>query len=212
MMNTFRNSENFSIVRIVDDDENFLRSLQLMLSMKGWNVSSYSSAENFLAHDRMDIPGCLILDLRMPQMSGIELQQKLANIPARQLPIIFLSGHGDIDTAVHALRHGACHFLQKPAHPEKLYSVVSEAVETSLLFHKQLEENRETVQAYLTLTPREKEIFSMVAEGIPNKDISEKLAISLPTVKMHRANAFDKMQVHSSTEALLLLRRIIDYV
>lgn len=176
------------IVRIVDDDETFCMSQKMFLQAMGWFVLIYNSAKTFLEDDDPSQPGCLILDMRMPEMTGLELQTALVARGA-PLPIIFLTGHGDVNMAVHALQHGAFDFLQKPVDPEKLNEVVSRAL-------------------YDSLTAREQDVVKLAAMDMSNKDIGEKLFISLPTVKMHRSSAFTKLGVKSALEAYWMLETI----
>lgn len=141
------------IVRIVDDDETFCMSQKMFLQAMGWFVLIYNSAKTFLEDDDPSQPGCLILDMRMPEMTGLELQTALVARGA-PLPIIFLTGHGDVNMAVHALQHGAFDFLQKPVDPEKLNEVVSRAVEHSIALHEQTRSEEMIRALYDSLTAR----------------------------------------------------------
>lgn len=190
------------IVRVIDDNEDFLKSLGLLLQMTGWKVRTYLSAKDFLAFEDFSAPGCIILDLRMPEMTGLELQRRLVSNNQNNLPIIFLTGHGDVESAVYTLKHGAFDFLQKPINPLVLNKTVEEACRKNLASVPATNLKNNAINKYRTLTPREKEIFLLTAKGRSNKEICEILNIALPTVKMHRANAFDKLDVHSSIEAL----------
>ena len=180
------------IVRIVDDDETFCMSQKMFLQAMGWFVLIYNSAKTFLEDDDPSQPGCLILDMRMPA----------------PLPIIFLTGHGDVNMAVHALQHGAFDFLQKPVDPEKLNEVVSRAVEHSIALHEQTRSEEMIRALYDSLTAREQDVVKLAAMDMSNKDIGEKLFISLPTVKMHRSSAFTKLGVKSALEAYWMLETI----
>lgn len=195
------------IVRIVDDDESFCLSQKLFLQAMGWFVQTYSSAKAFLENDYVEQPGCLILDVRMPEMTGLELQEAMI-VREVPLPIIFLTGHGDVNMAVHALQHGAFDFLQKPVDPEKLHEVVSRAVEHSLALCEQSQDAARIRQVYDTLTPREQDVVKLAAMDKSNKEIGDTLCISLPTVKMHRSNAFLKLGVKGALEAYWLLETI----
>ncbi len=196
------------LIRIIDDDEDFLKSLGLLLKMTGWNVRTYLSAKDFLSSENFSIPGCIILDLRMPEITGLELQRRLAEQNKNNLPIIFLTGHGDVESAVYTLKHGAFDFLQKPINPLVLNKVVEEASRKNLASIPENNSKKEDIQKYRSLTPREREIFSLAANGKTNKEISQLLDIAVPTVKMHRANAFDKLDVHSSVEALKMFESL----
>ena len=185
------------IVRLVDDDKDFLRSMKLMLEMMGWKVRDFSLAQDFLQEENFKVPGCIVLDMRMPGMTGLELQRQLINDKEKALPIIFLTGHGDVESAVHTLKRGAFDFLQKPVNPLKFNKTIEEACRLSLDNFGASLEDREVIKAFKSLTPREKEIAS-------------DLDIAVATVKMHRANAFEKMSVHSSIEALHKLNAVKD--
>lgn len=174
------------IVRIVDDDETFCMSQKMFLQAMGWFVLIYNSAKTFLEDDDPSQPGCLILDMRMPEMTG----------------------HGDVNMAVHALQHGAFDFLQKPVDPEKLNEVVSRAVEHSIALHEQTRSEEMIRALYDSLTAREQDVVKLAAMDMSNKDIGEKLFISLPTVKMHRSSAFTKLGVKSALEAYWMLETI----
>ena len=175
------------LVRIVDDDADARSSSSFFLSMMGLEIKEYDSAYRFLEEDDMNRPGCIILDVRMPDMTGMELQVKLNQKDCR-LPIIFLSGHGELDMAVHALKRGASDFLQKSAKPERLLAAVKKAVTASMEEYESGNEIETLRKIYDSLTPREKEVVLGVAKGELNKVIGYNLGISERTVKMHRAN------------------------
>lgn len=195
-------------IRVIDDDKDFLKSMGLLLEMTGWSVTTYNSAKDFLEAENFTEPGCILLDLRMPEMTGLELQRVLVSRNKNHLPIIFLTGHGDVESAVYTLKNGAFDFLQKPVNPLVLNKVVVEASQKSLTTLPEVGQKREELARYRSLTPREKEIFKLAANGKTNKEISMLLDIALPTVKMHRGNAFDKLNVHSSVEALKLFESL----
>jgi len=195
-------------IRVIDDDKDFLKSMGLLLEMTGWNVITFNSAKDFLETENFIEPGCILLDLRMPEMTGLELQRKLLSQNKNHLPIIFLTGHGDVESAVYTLKNGAFDFLQKPVNPLVLNKVVVEASQKSLSTLPEADQKKEDLARYRSLTPREKEIFRLAANGKTSKEISQLLDIALPTVKMHRGNAFDKLDVHSSVEALKLFESL----
>lgn len=195
------------LVRFVEDDEIFRTSQELLLRTRGFSVEGYSSAKEFLTKGDLERPGCLVLDVRMPGMTGLELQAELIQ-KGCHLPIIFLSGHGDIAMAVHAMQEGAISFLEKPVTPQKLIETVTAAVESSL---KQWEEKvvqSRNLEQFDTLTPREKQVVLRAALDTPNKVIARELDISEATVKMHRANAFAKLGAKSPLEAYRELERL----
>ena len=195
------------LVRIVDDDADARSSSSFFLSLMGLEIKEYDSAYRFLEEDDMNRPGCIILDVRMPDMTGMELQVKLNQKDCR-LPIIFLSGHGELDMAVHALKRGASDFLQKSAKPERLLAAVKKAVTASMEEYESGNEIETLRKIYDSLTPREKEVVLGVAKGELNKVIGYSLGISERTVKMHRANLCSKLNVTSAVEMAAFLRKI----
>ena len=188
------------LIRIVDDDQSLLFSTQIYLEACGWKVVTYDSPEKFLMHDNLDIPGCIVLDFRMPGMTGMEVQENIIRNGFGHIPIIFLSGHGDIEMAVNAMTKGAVTFLEKPADPERLNSEISRAVKLSLARKETVQKKNELKRKFNQLTQREKEVLSLVANGLSNKDIGEKLGLSIATVKMHRGNATEKLELSSAAE------------
>lgn len=195
------------LVRIVDDDADARSSASFFLSMMGWEIKEYESATKFLAEDDVQRPGCIVLDVRMPDMTGMELQVKL-NQKNCKLPIIFLSGHGELDMAVHALKRGASDFLQKSVKPDRIQAAVKKAVEASMKEYEADSELNELRKVYESLTPREKEVVLGVARGELNKVIGYNLGISERTVKMHRANLCNKLNVDNAIEMAAFLRKI----
>lgn len=192
-------SDTTVLIRIVDDDEEFAASQKMLIESLGWEVVTYASATEFLAEDALERPGCLILDVRMPVMTGLELQQELEK-RACPLPIIFLSAHGDIDMAVHTMRHGAADFLQKPVEPQRLLTQVTKAVAASIRQTNEYDELQKLVERIDKLSNREREIAKLVSQGLRNKEIARKLGIEETTVKMHRANAMAKLAANTSAE------------
>ncbi len=187
------------LIRIVDDDEDFLDSQKMLLETLGWEVKTYSRARAFLEDVDLERPGCVILDVRMPEMTGLEVQDAL-EARGSTLPVVFLSAHGDIAMAVHTMRHGAIDFLEKPVEPQVLLQRVSSSIAQSLRSSAQLEETRALKERVAKLTGREKEIARLVAHGLRNKEIARELSIEETTVKMHRANALAKLGANSSAE------------
>lgn len=188
------------LIRIVDDDKEFLNSQRMLLETLGWEVCTYESAVKFLEGDALTRPGCILLDVRMPGMTGLELQQELEKRGVKHLPIIFLSGHGDISMAVHTMRHGAVDFLEKPVKPQILLQRVSTSIATSLRASAQQEEIEMLRTRVGKLTGRECQVAKLVARGLRNKEIARELGIEETTVKMHRANALIKLGASSSAE------------
>lgn len=186
-----------ALVRIVDDDAEQLKSLAFLLRMGGFEVMTYQSAQAFLEMDDPRKPGCLLLDHRMPGMTGMELQAELVE-HGSLLPVIFLSAHGDIPMAMQAVHRGAMDFLVKPAAPDVLIAAVEKAVKKSFEDLAADAGQADLAEKAATLTDRELEVARLVAEGLINKQIGDKLGISLPTVKLHRGNAAKKLGVRSA--------------
>ena len=200
------------LIRLIDDDEMVLGSESFLLRMEGWQTAQYLSAEEFLSKDDSERPGCIILDIRMPGLNGMELQSLMMekNI---DLPIIFLTGHGDIDMAVSALKKGAVDFLVKPANDERLQEAVKNAVEKNILSRQKNIEHDNMLELYEQLTEREKDIAPMVANGTANKVIAIDLDISENSVKKYRSSILEKLQVRTIVELTDFLRQIgKDYV
>ena len=192
------------LVRLIDDDEIFLMSQKLLLETRGFAVVTYSSANDFLEKDVLTRPGCAVADIRMPGLTGLEMQTILEGRRST-LPLVFLTGHGDVSMAVHTMRHGAADFLEKPVQPDVLISVVTKAVQASVKIWETHRELAKVEALYAELTPREREVVALAAVDTPNKVIARELGIGEPTVKMHRANAFAKLGVASVLEAYRLL-------
>ena len=195
------NSEIKVLVRIVDDDSDLRAAIRFLLESEGWEVVDYYSAADFLLNDDPEIPGCLILDVRMPEMTGIELQGELKQ-HLRQIPIVFLSAHGDIEMAVKTLHEGAVDFLTKPVQEDKLVPVISRAVKLDLIKRGLSFDHEEIKERYKELTERETQIVSLLIKGLLNREIGERLGISTRTVEVHRARAFKKLQVHTISELI----------
>lgn len=190
------NEEN-ALVRLVDDDAEQLRSLAFLLRMAGFEVMAYQSAQALLEMDDPRRPGCLVLDHRMPGMTGMELHQTLVE-RGSLLPVIFLSAHGDIPMAMQAVHRGALDFLVKPAAPEVLVEAVGRAVRKCIADVAAEAGQEELAHRAATLTVREVEVARLVGEGLLNKQIADRLGISLATVKLHRGNASRKLGVRSA--------------
>ena len=193
-------TRNLPLIRLVDDDDDYRTSQSFLLSSLGWELKDWASAAAFLAEDDVKRPGCLVLDLRMPDMTGLEVQQALIN-RGSTLPIIFLTGHGDVTTAVRTLTHGAVDFIEKNDDPMRLVEAVKKAVTASAHLYQTTTEKESKQQLFATLTPREQEILLLAARGLANKDIADQLNIGVVTVKMHRGNAFAKIGAQGALEA-----------
>lgn len=196
-----------ALVRVVDDDDAMRRSWIFLLEGEGWRVRAYADALEFLAADDGAEPGCLLLDVRMPAMSGLELQDNMLE-RGIELPIVFISAHGDIDMAVHTLKRGACDFLQKPVDDQRLLDAVAAAVARDLAGREARQERAGERQRFDTLTLREKDVMRLVGAGLPNKLVADRLGISEKTVQVHRGNACRKLDLRSAAEVARLLLRI----
>jgi FixJ family two-component response regulator len=194
-------------VFVVDDDAAMRRSLVYLLDSAGWRVVAFESAHEFLERYDRHVPGCLVLDVRMPLMSGLELQQTLKERGAH-LPIIFLTGHGDLAMAVQAMKSGACDFIEKPCKDQVLLDAVTRAVQRSIEDCRINLQSRAAQTVLDTLTAREREVTELVAAGKPNKIIARELGISDKTVQVHRHNVMEKLGVHSAAEIARLLLTI----
>jgi FixJ family two-component response regulator len=187
------------IVHIVDDDASFLAAISRLLRANGFSVRTYSSAHEFLAQQDAHAPGCVLSDLRMPQMNGLDLQSALAQTP-NPLPILFLTGHGDILSTVQAMRSGAEDFLEKRAPQEKLLEAVTRALGRDSDERRARERQRELCERFDMLTERELEVLSHVVRGQLNKQIAGDLDIHERTVKLHRTAITTKLKVQSVAE------------
>ena len=194
-----------TVVRIVDDDPAVREGLAFVLESEGWLVACYDSAEAFLRDDRPSAPGCLILDINMPSMTGIELQHVMRD-RGYNLPIIFLTGHGDIDMAVSAIKYGAVESLQKTGDNTRLINAVRKAVAYSRACFAELEVDPfEAINRCTSLTERERRIADMIAAGLLNRQIAERLGISVRTVETHRGSIFRKLGIKTPAELSRML-------
>lgn len=202
------NSEsNQQTVFVVDDEPDVRAALRLLIKSVGYSVECFESADQFFQQFNPDHRGCLILDVRMPGMSGMDLQEKLSRIDAL-LPIIMISGHGEIPMAVKAMQNGAIDFLQKPFSDQQLLDRIAQALEVNNNRHNEYKLKHEAQTKYDSLTPREREIFTEVVAGKLNKVIAYELNISTRTVEIHRAKAMEKMGAKNLSELINLANLI----
>lgn len=192
-------------VFIVDDDEAYRDSVRELVNSIGLATEAYSSAVEFLESFDPARPGCLVLDVRMARMSGLALQQRLAAIGAR-IPIVFISGHGDITMAVKAVKDGAVDFVQKPYREQQLLDAIDEALrrDASLRATPPADARAAMPRGIASLTDREREVMSLALKGLSSKLIAKELAISHRTVEQHRSRLLEKLEVSSITELLRL--------
>jgi len=200
-------SSSQSVVRVVDDEESVRRSLSGLLESVGLRVRTYGSAQDFLAIDSPDTPGCLVLDLHLPGMSGLDLQRQLAD-SGRALPVIFLTGLADVPTAVHAMKGGAVEFLTKPLNAPALLDAVRHAIEKDREARAERRSLDELRRRYDSLTPREREVLQRVIAGRLSKQIAAEFGTSEATVKEQRAQVMQKMQAHSVIALTLSAKRL----
>ena len=193
-------------VFIVDDDAAVRNSLRLLVKSVGLTAAAFVSAQEFLATYDPHQPGCLVLDVRMPGMSGLDLQQQL-NLRGAVIPVIFITGHGDIPMAVEAMQHGAFDFLQKPFRDQDLIDRIQRALEKDRESRALLGERTRIRERLDSLTPREREVLNLVASGKANKAMAAELGLSQRTVEIHRARVMEKMGASSVAQ---LVRMVLD--
>ncbi|MDC0663780.1 response regulator FixJ [Marinobacter sp. SS21] len=199
------------IVYVVEDDEAVRDSLELLLKSDGKAVATYEGAAAFLADYSEDMAGCIVLDIRMPGMDGMELQKKLNELHAL-LPIIFVTGHGDVPMAVDAMKEGAVDFIQKPYREEALLEKIEAALTQDREQRQTLGEQQEILRRVKTLTPRESEIMARMIAGQANKVIAIELEISQRTVEIHRSRVMHKMGTHSLAHLVRMVLSVKDRI
>ncbi len=195
-MSAAAKSQKKPIVFVVDDDISVRESLQLLIEFAGWQPKMFASAGEFLEHPRITMPSCLVLDISLPDLNGLELQKLIA--PERtDMPIIFITGHGDVPMTVQAMKAGAVEFLTKPFDDELLLSAIRHAIKRSVALLDDQSETSVLRSSYDSLTPREQDVMKLVVSGLLNKQIGMKLGISEITVKAHRGKMMQKMKAES---------------
>lgn len=193
-----------AIIHIIDDDQAMCESLTWLLNSMNWKVKTYPSAQNFLEHYDDSILGCAILDVRMPGMSGLELQDILKQRKIN-IPIIFITGHGDVRMAVRAMKLGAIEFLNKPFNEQELIESINRSLSCARLMRKDQEKKKIIIAQLKKLTTREKEILKYLLQGYLNKVIAHELSLSIKTVELHRSNILRKLKAPSMTALLSML-------
>lgn len=195
------------IVFVVDDDISVRESLEALIRFVGWQAETFASAEEFLARPRPLAPSCLVLDISLPELNGLELQKLIA--PERiDMPIIFITGHGDIPMTVQAMKAGAVEFLTKPIDDDALLSAIRHAIERSSAALDSEAEVHELRSSYKSLTPREREVMKLIVTGMLNKQVGLKLGISDITVKAHRGKMMQKMKADSLADLVKIAVRL----
>ncbi len=196
-----------SLVFIVDDDVSVRESLELLVRHEGWQPEIFASAQEFLDRPRKPVPSCLVLDLSLPGLNGLELQKQLS-VEGSEMPIIFITGYGDVPKSVQAMKAGALEFLTKPLNTDALVSAIRHALQRSRLALAQGLEMRELRDRYAALTPREQQVMGLVVSGLLNKQVGGELGISEITVKAHRGQVMQKMKANSLADLVRMAARL----
>ena len=196
-----------SIVFVIDDDPSVREAIESLIRSVGMHVQTFASAQEFKASTRPDAPACLVLDVRMPGVSGLDLQRELLNAGIR-IPVIFITGHGDIPMSVRAMKAGAVEFLTKPFRDQDLLDAISQALEHDRMMRTQHAEVAGLRRRYEQLTAREREVMQLVVSGLLNKQIAVRLNISEVTVKLHRHQVMEKMKADSLAELVKISEKL----
>jgi FixJ family two-component response regulator len=200
-------TESPSIVLVVDDDISVRESLEALLRNEGLGVETFVSAQEFLSRPPVTVPSCLVLDISLPGLNGLDLQKRVA-VERNEMPIIFITGHGDIPVTVQAMKAGAVEFLTKPFNDEILLNAIRNALVRSKTLFDRSAEIRALKARYACLTAREREVMALVVVGLPNKQVGSELGISEITVKAHRGSMMRKMKAESLAELVSIATRL----